>query len=335
MASRPIAIITGITGQDGRILAEFLVDKAYRVVGISRRTSTQDLRLTEKLSRHAADLKVVSGDINDQQFLNDLIESERPSEFYNLAAESFVERSWTQPLITAESTAIAVIKELEAIRKFSPSTRFYQAASSEIFGKVTQSPQTEESPVAPRSPYATSKLFSYWSVRNYRERYGLFACNGIMYNHESVYRGLEFVTRKISHTAAQIKLGLADQLVLGNLDSVRDWGWAEDYVEAMWLMLQQPEPDDFVLATGRLHSVRYLVEIAFDHLGLDWERYVRADPRFARGVEAVPLCGDASKARRLLRWMPRTDIKTIITRMVDFDLNSLSQTKTSYEHYNF
>jgi GDPmannose 4,6-dehydratase len=324
MTSERLAIITGITGQDGRILASYLIKKGYRVVGISRRTSTQSIQLGGELANFSERVRIVNGDINDQQFLYDLIEAERPAEFYNCAAESFVERSWSQPLITAESTALAVIKELEAIRKFSPLTRFFQAASSEIFGKAMRSPQTEESELAPRSPYATSKLFSYWSVKNYRERYGLFACNGIMYNHESVQRGLEFVTRKITYTAAQIKLGLVNHLTLGSLDAVRDWGWAEDYVDGMWLMLQQEHPDDFILATGKLHSVRDFVRLAFDHVGLEWERYVRLDPQYARSAEPVPLCGDASKARRLLGWTPQTELKTIVARMVDFDLRSLA-----------
>ena len=315
MASK-LAIITGISGQDGRTLSHYLVSRDYRVVGVSRRTSTQEMH--ERV-------RVVSGDINDAQFIDDLIAAEKPDEFYNLAAQSFVERSWSQPTVTAESTGLAVIQCLEAIRKHSPSTRFFQASSSEIFGNVLECPQTELTPLSPRSPYATSKLFAYWSVRNYRDRYGIFACNGIMYNHESTFRGLEFVTRKITYTAAQIKLGLASQLKLGSLNALRDWGWAPDYVEGMVDMLKQSTPDDFILATGKLHTVKDWVEIAFQYLGLDWQKYVEIDPQFSRKSETVQLCGDATKAWTHLGWKPKMDFKTMVETMVDHDFKMLSR----------
>lgn len=312
---QPVAIITGITGQDGRILANLLIKKGYRVVGVSRRTTTQ----LESLPG----IQVVNGDLTDQTFLNDLLNSVQPHEFYNFAAQSFVESSWQNPVNTADSTALSTLRCLEAIRYHSPHTRFFQAGSSELFGDTNEAPQTELTPFNPRSPYATSKLFAHFTVKNYRDRYGLFACNGIMYNHESFFRGLEFVTRKITFGVAKIKLGLADSLQLGSLDAKRDWGWAEDFAEAIWRILQYEAPEDFILATGKLHSVQDIVEMAFGQAGLQWQDYVTIDPKFVRKPELVPLVGNPAKAEKLLDWRATTLPETFIPMMVEHDIELL------------
>ncbi|MBX7164736.1 MAG: GDP-mannose 4,6-dehydratase [Pirellulales bacterium] len=315
------ALITGITGQDGSYLAEFLLDHGYRVHGAVRRTSTCSLEriahLQERLLLHPADLLDLSSLIR-------LLRDVRPSEVYNLAAQSFVPTSWQEPLLTAECTALGVARMLEAIRIVDPGIRFYQASSSEMFGKVVESPQREMTPLYPRSPYGVSKVFGHYLTINYRESYNLYACSGILFNHESPRRGLEFVTRKISHAVARIKLGLDSELRLGNLQARRDWGYAGDYVRAMWLMLQQSEPEDFVIGTGETHSVEEFVEIAFDHLGLDWRQYVVVDPRFYRPAEVDLLLSDPTKARQRLGWQPQVGFEELVVRMVEADLAALT-----------
>lgn len=311
------ALITGITGQDGSYLAEFLLKKGYRVYGMVRRSSAGNL---ERIRHLEKDLVLLPGDLLDQNSLVVALEEAQPDEVYNLAAQSFVGVSWQQPLLTAQVTALGVVRLLEAIRTVNPKIRFFQASSSEMFGQAREVPQTERTPFYPRSPYAVAKVYAHYLTINYRESYGLFACCGIMFNHESPRRGLEFVTRKVSNGVARIKLGLADELRLGNLDSRRDWGFAGDYVEAMWLMLQQEEPDDYVIATGETHSVRELVEIAFGHAGLDWEKYVVVDPRLYRPAEVDLLCGDYSKARTKLGWKPRIRFAELVKMMVEADL---------------
>ena len=314
------ALITGITGQDGSYLAEFLLKQGYRVVGMQRRSSTETVgRIAHLLDK----IELVQGDLLDQLSLIEIIKRYQPDEVYNLAAQSFVPTSWQQPVLTGEFTALGVTRMLEAIRLVKPDAKFYQASSSEMFGKVREVPQRETTPFYPRSPYGVSKVYGHWITVNYRESYNLFAVSGILFNHESERRGLEFVTRKVTHGVARIKLGLARELRLGNLDAQRDWGYAPDYVRAMWLMLQQDQPDDFVIATGRTHSVRRLCEIAFGCVGLDWRDYVVVDPALIRPAEVDLLVGDASKARAVLGWEPTVSFEEMIERMVDADLRFL------------
>jgi len=314
------ALITGISGQDGSYLAELLLEKGYEVHAIVRRASTTNYwrieHLLDRIHLHPADLL-------DQLSLIKVIDRVRPRELYNLAAMSFVPASWDQPMLTGEFNAQGVTRVLEAVRQVDSGIRVYQASSSEMFGKVREVPQTELTPFYPRSPYGVSKVYGHYITVNYRESYNLFAVSGILFNHESPRRGLEFVTRKVTDGVARIKLGLADSLALGNLDAQRDWGFAGDYVRAMWLMLQRPEADDFVIATGESHSVRELVEVAFGHAGLDWERYVKLDPRFLRPAEVDHLIGDPAKAHRVLGWTPEVDFKGLVTMMVDADLARL------------
>lgn len=318
----PKALITGITGQDGSYLAEFLLSKGYEVIGMVRRSSTVNF---DRI-RHIQDrITLVQGDLLDQVSLINILQQHRPHEVYNLAAQSFVPTSFEQPVLTGEFTALGVTRLLDAIRIVDPTIRFYQASSSEMFGKVREVPQNENTPFYPRSPYGVAKVYGHWITVNYRESYGLFAVSGILFNHESPRRGLEFVTRKVTHGAARIKLGLAQELRLGNLDARRDWGYAGDYVQAMWLMLQQDHADDYVIATGETHSVRELCQEAFGYLGLDWERYVVSDPRFYRPAEVDLLVGDASKARRVLGWEPTVSFRELIQMMVDADLKALQQ----------
>jgi GDPmannose 4,6-dehydratase len=314
------ALITGITGQDGSYLAEFLLAKNYEVFGITRRSSTNSFDRIE----HIVDkITLLSGDLLDEHSLATAIREAQPDEIYNLAAQSFVPTSWTQPVLTAEFTAVGVTRLLEAMRAIKPDARFYQASSSEMFGKVLETPQKESTPFYPRSPYGVAKVYGHWITVNYRESYGLFACSGILFNHESPRRGLEFVTRKVTDAAARIKLGLSFELRLGNLDARRDWGFAGDYVEAMWLMLQQDEPDDFVVSTGETRSVQELVEAAFGAAGLDWREYVVLDPKFIRPAEVDLLVGDPSKARAKLGWKPKVAFAELINDMVDADLARL------------
>jgi GDPmannose 4,6-dehydratase len=322
MTDKRRALITGITGQDGSYLAELLLDEGYEVFGMVRRASTENFdRLTHLIDK----VTLVQGDLLDQFSLVSVLETARPSEVYNLAAQSFVPTSWRQPVLTAEFTAVGVTRMLEAIRQVDPSIRFYQASSSEMFGKVLEIPQTEETPFYPRSPYGVAKVYGHFITVNYRESYDLFATSGILFNHESPRRGLEFVTRKISDGVARIKLGLADELRLGDLEPKRDWGYAGDYVRAMWLMLQQDEPKDYVIATGEQHSVREFVELAFGHAGLDWEASVVRDETLVRPAEVFDLVGDASRARRELGWEPRVSFRELVELMVDADLDRLSR----------
>jgi len=315
------AIITGITGQDGSYLAELLLSKGYEVVGVVRRSSSPNYwRIQSVLDR----VQLRPADLLDQLSLIRLVDEEQPDEFYNLAAMSFVPASWDQPMLTGEFNALGVTRLLDAVRRVDPSIRFYQASSSEMFGKVRQVPQNELTPFYPRSPYGVSKVFAHYITVNYRESYNLFAVSGMLFNHESPRRGLEFVTRKVSDGVARIKLGRADTLSVGNLDAQRDWGFAGDYVRMMWLMLQQDRADDYVIATGVSHSVRELVEIAFAHAGLDWQKHVRIDPALMRPAEVDHLLGDPSKARAELGWMPSVGFKQLIEMMVDADLKLLS-----------
>ena len=315
------ALITGITGQDGSYLAEFLLDKGYEVFGMVRRASTENFDRIEHL---VGRVELVQADLLDPSSLVSALEDTRPTEVYNLAAQSFVPTSWRQPVLTAEFTAVGVTRLLEAVRRVDPQIRFYQASSSEMFGKVREVPQRETTPFYPRSPYGVAKVYGHFITVNYRESYDLYAVSGILFNHESPRRGLEFVTRKVSDGVARIKLGLADELRLGNLDARRDWGYAADYVEAMWLMLQQDEPEDYVIATGIEHSVRDCVEFAFGRVGLDPDEYVRPDPEFLRPAEVDHLVGDASKAREKLGWEPRTSFRELMELMVDADLGRLA-----------
>jgi GDPmannose 4,6-dehydratase len=315
------ALITGITGQDGSYLAELLLDKGYEVFGVVRRTSHHSYERIEHLLDRVA---IVAADLLDQHSLTVVLQEVRPDEVYNLAAQSYVPTSWTQPVLTGEFTALGVTRILEAIRLVHPSARFYQASSSEMFGKVTETPQRETTQFYPRSPYGVAKVYGHWITVNYRESYGLYAVSGILFNHESPRRGIEFVTRKVSDGVARIKRGLATELRLGTLDARRDWGFAGDYVDAMWRMLQQPEPRDYVVGTGIAHSVRELVEIAFSHVGLDWERYVVQDPRFVRPAEVDLLLADPSRARAELGWVPRLPFEDLVRRMVDEDLRRLA-----------
>ena len=318
----PRALITGITGQDGSYLAELLLAKGYEVFGVMRRASTENV---ERIAHLTDRVTLVQADLLDQGSLVGALEESRPTEVYNLAAQSFVPASWNQPVLTAEFTAVGVTRLLEGIRKVDPTIRFYQASSSEMFGKVREVPQTEHTPFYPRSPYGVAKVYGHFITVNYRESYDLFAVSGLLFNHESPRRGLEFVTRKVTDGAARIKLGLADSLVLGNLDAKRDWGFAGDYVEAMWLMLQQEQAEDFVIATGVEHSVQDCVDVAFSHAGLDPDEYVRVDPRFLRPAEVDHLVGDASRAKEKLGWEPRTSFRELIEMMVDADVERLAE----------
>ncbi len=314
------ALITGVTGQDGSYLAELLLSKGYRVVGMVRRTSTINF---DRIRHIQNDIEIVQGDLLDQMSLVDILNEQQPDEVYNLAAQSFVPTSWKQPVLTGEFTALGVTRVLEAIRIVSPRIRFYQASSSEMFGKVQEVPQTERTPFYPRSPYGVAKVYGHWITVNYRESYDLFACSGILFNHESPRRGLEFVTHKVTHGAVRIKLGRANELRLGNLDARRDWGYAGDYVQAMWLMLQQPAPDDYLIATGETHSVRELCQAAFEHLGLNYQDYVVQDQRFFRPAEVDLLVGDSSKAGRVLGWEPSMTFRELIRTMVEADLEAI------------
>ncbi len=316
----PKALITGITGQDGSYLAEFLLEQGYDVIGMVRRTSTINFH---RISHIQDKVTVVPGDLGDQVSMIHLLEEHRPEEVYNLAAQSFVQTSWNQPVFTGDVTALGVTRLLDAIRFVDPKIRFYQASSSEMFGKVVEVPQRETTPFYPRSPYGVAKVYGHWITINYRESYNMHATSGILFNHESPRRGLEFVTRKITHHVAKIKLGLTDELRLGNLDSRRDWGFAGDYVKAMWLMLQQDKPDDFVVATGDTHSVEEFLNVAFGHVNLDWHDYVVQDERFMRPAEVDLLVGDPSKAGQKLGWEPDVSFEQLVQMMVDADIKLL------------
>jgi GDPmannose 4,6-dehydratase len=317
----PKALITGITGQDGSYLAEFLLGQGYEVHGVVRRSSTENF---ERIAHLAGRVALHQADLLDQLSIIEVLREVRPHEVYNLAAMSFVPTSWKQPVLTGEFTAIGVTRVLEAIRLIDPQgVRFYQASSSEMFGKVQQVPQNEATPFYPRSPYGVAKVYGHWITVNYRESYDMYCCSGILFNHESERRGMEFVTRKVSDGVARIKLGLAKELRMGNLEAKRDWGFALDYVKAMFLMLQQPKPDDYVVAMGETHSVRELVEVAFDHVGLDWQKYVVSDPAFYRPAEVDLLIGDPAKAKRVLGWKPEVSFEQLVRMMVDADLRRL------------
>lgn len=325
----PKALITGITGQDGSYLAELLLKQGYEVIGMVRRTSTTNF---DRIRDFQDRITIVQGDLLDQVSLINILQEHRPEEVFNLAAQSFVPTSFTQPVLTGEFTALGVTRILDAVRIADRSIRFYQASSSEMFGKVQEVPQRETTPFYPRSPYGAAKLYGHWITINYRESYNLFACSGILFNHESPRRGLEFVTRKITHAVARIKLGLASELRLGNLDARRDWGYAPDYVHAMWLMLQQDHPDDYVVATGETHSVREFCQVAFNHVGLDWEKFVAVDPKFYRPAEVDLLVGDPSKAGRVLHWEPSVTFQQLVRIMVDADMTALQQTGNHTPH---
>ena len=325
----PKALITGITGQDGSYLAEFLLARGYEVIGMVRRTSTTNF---DRIRDFQDRVTIVQGDLLDQVSLINLLQEHRPEEVYNLAAQSFVPTSFTQPVLTGEFTALGVTRILDAVRIADRSIRFYQASSSEMFGKVQEVPQRETTPFYPRSPYGAAKVYGHWITVNYRESYNLFACSGILFNHESPRRGLEFVTRKITHAVARIKLGMQDELRLGNLEARRDWGYAPDYVHAMWLMLQQDHPDDYLVATGETHSVREFCQVAFDHVGLDWEKHVVVDPKFYRPAEVDLLVGEPSKAKRLLGWEPSVTFQELVRIMTDADLAGLQQTGNHSPH---
>jgi len=316
----PTALITGVTGQDGSYLAEFLLSKGYEVIGMVRRSSTVTFERIEHIQN---DLTIVQGDLHDQSSLVAALEEYKPDEVYNLAAQSFVATSWSQAVLTGEVTALGVTRMLESIRLVSPKCRFYQASSSEMFGKAVETPQTETTAFYPRSPYGVAKVYGHWITVNYRESYGLYTVSGILFNHESPRRGLEFVTRKISDGVARIKLGLAKELRLGNLEARRDWGFAGEYVQAMWKMLQQDKPEDFVVGTGETHSVREFVDLAFQKVGLDYKDYVVEDPRFLRPSEVDLLISNPRKARQKLGWEPKVDFKGLVSMMVDADLKRL------------
>jgi GDPmannose 4,6-dehydratase len=318
--SKKRALVTGITGQDGSYLAEFLLSQGYEVLGMVRRTSTINF---DRIRHFQDDITIVQGDLLDQMSLLDILREYQPREVYNLAAQSFVPTSWKQPVLTGEFTALGVTRMLDAIRMVDPEIRFYQASSSEMFGKVLEVPQRETTPFYPRSPYGVAKVYGHWITVNYRESYNLFACSGILFNHESPRRGLEFVTHKVTYGAARIKLGLARELRLGNLEARRDWGYAGDYVRAMWMMLQQHEPDDYVVATGETHSVQELCEVAFGYLDLDWREHVVCDEQFFRPAEVDLLVGDSSKARAKLGWEPSVRFEELIQLMADADLKAL------------
>lgn len=318
------ALITGITGQDGSYLAELLLSKGYKVYGMVRRASVEKFERIEHIRNQ---IELIQGDLLDQSSLVSALKQSKPQEVYNLAAQSFVPTSWAQPVLTAEFTAVGVTRLLEAIRTVDSSIRFYQASSSEMYGQVRETPQTELTPFYPRSPYGVAKAYGHYITVNYRESYNLFAVSGILFNHESPRRGLEFVTRKVTDGVARIKLGLANELRMGNLDARRDWGFAGDYVEAMWLMLQQTEADDYVVATGETHTVKKLVEIAFEHAGLEWEKYVKLDPAFIRPAEVDLLVGDPSKAMKKLGWKPKVSFEQMTRMMVDADIERLSSNR--------
>lgn len=320
----PTALITGVTGQDGSYLAEFLLEQGYRVVGLVRRTSTVNFQRIRHIQKR---LTLVSGDLLDQTSLIAALQEHRPQEIYNLAAQSFVPTSWNQPVFTGDVTGLGVTRMLEAIRQVDPTIRFYQASTSEMFGKVREVPQNETTPFYPRSPYGVAKVYGHWITINYRESYDLFACSGILFNHESPRRGLEFLPRKVSYGAALIKLGMARDLRLGNLEAKRDWGFAGDYVRSMWLMLQQDRPDDYVVGSGQTHSVRELCRVAFGHLGLDYEKHVKADPRFFRPADVDLLVSDPSKARQVLGWEPTVSFEDLVVMMVEADLKRLQATE--------
>jgi len=330
------ALITGITGQDGSYLAEFLLGKGYEVHGIIRRSSSFN---TERINHiyqdpHTPNKKLTLhyGDLTDGSCLREILTKSRPAEVYNLGAQSHVRVSFDQPVYTVQTDAVGTIMMLEAIRDLGEPVRFYQASSSEMFGKVMETPQKETTPFYPRSPYACAKVFSYWQVLNYRESYGMYACNGILFNHESPRRGETFVTRKVTRAATRIKLGLQDKLYMGNLDAMRDWGFAGDYVEAMWLMLQQPVADDYVIATGETHSVRQWIEVCFGMVGLDWKKHVETDPRYLRPSEVDLLLGDASKAKRVLQWQPRVKFEQLAKMMIESDLLVAEREKVLQDH---
>ncbi|HDL64432.1 MAG TPA: GDP-mannose 4,6-dehydratase [Proteobacteria bacterium] len=319
------ALITGITGQDGSYLAEFLLEKGYKVFGLQRRSSTITTERLDHLLESGMEL--ISGDLIDENSLIKALNDSEPEEVYNLGAQSFVPASWSQPILTGEVTGLGVTRILEAIRIVNPKIRFYQASSSEMFGKVMETPQSETTPFYPRSPYGVAKVYGHWITINCRESYGMFAVSGILFNHESPRRGLEFVTRKVTHAVARIKAGLQKELRLGNLEAKRDWGFAGDYVRAMWLMLQADEPDDYVIATGETNTVKRMCEIAFDRVGLDWNDYVVVDPKFYRPAEVQLLLGDPGKAREKLGWVPEVDFKTLIEMMVDADVERVGSGK--------
>ena len=314
------ALITGITGQDGSYLAELLLAKEYEVFGLVRRSSVKKFERIESL---IDDITVVEGDLTDQSSLDSVIHEVQPDEVYNMAAQSFVPASWSQAVLTGDVNGLGVMRVLESIRKHRPQAKFLQASSSEMFGKVRETPQTERTPFYPRSPYGVAKVFGHYITVNYRESYGLFACSAMTFNHESPRRGLEFVTRKVTHQVARIKCGLSKKIMMGNLDSHRDWGFAGDYVQGMWLILHQSEPEDFVLATGVTHSVRDLLEVAFDAVGLDWQKYVEIDPKLIRPAEVDALCGNATKAHDKLGWKPRTSFEELIKMMIEADLEAI------------
>src|SRR5881409_3443783 len=318
---RRTALITGITGQDGSYLAELLLAKGYEVVGVVRRTSHDSY---ERIGHLLDRIHIVPADLLDKHSLTAVVKAATPHEVYNLAAQSFVPTSWSQPVLTGEFTALGVTRLLEAVRLVHPEARVYQASSSEMFGKAQETPQRETTPFYPRSPYGVAKVYGHWITVNYRESYGLYAVSGILFNHESPRRGLEFVTRKVSDAVARIKLGKASELRLGNLDSGRDWGFAGDYVDAIWRMLQQPEPQDYVVGTGKMHTVRDLCAAAFEHVGLDWQQYVKVDPRFARPAEVDTLLADAGRARNELGWTPQVSFERLVEMMVDADLERLA-----------
>lgn len=322
MSQKRNALITGITGQDGSYLAEFLLEKDYRVYGMVRRSSTETF---ERIVHLIDQIELVQGDLLDQLSLINLIKKIRPAEVYNLASQSFVPTSFEQPVLTGEFTALGVTRMLEAIKLVDRKIRFYQASSSEMFGLVRETPQNEKTPFHPRSPYGVAKVYGHWMTVNYRESYGIFAVSGILFNHESPRRGREFVTRRISEGVARIKLGKAKRLTLGNLEAKRDWGFAGDYVRAMWMMLQQEKPQDFVVATGKTHSVREFVELAFKHVGLNWKKYVTVNPRLFRPAEVHALCGDATQVRRKLGWRPEVSFQELVPMMVEADLDQLRQ----------
>jgi len=316
------AVITGVTGQDGSYLAEFLLSKGYDVYGVVRRSSVPKL---DRIEHIVDDIKLCQADLIDQSSLIRLINEIKPDEIYNLAAQSFVPTSWDEPELTANSTGLGVLRTLEAARSCSSRPKFYQASSSEMFGKVVETPQNEKTPLYPRSPYGVAKVYGHWITINYRESYDMFAVSGILFNHESPRRGIEFVTRKITNAVARIKHGKQDKLYLGNLDAKRDWGFAGDYVRAMWLMLQQSDPDDYVVATGEPKSVREFVDVAFSHVGLDYQNYVEVDPKFFRPAEVNILCGDSSKARNILGWEPEVNFDSLVQMMVDNDMKMESK----------
>lgn len=325
------ALITGVTGQDGSYLAEFLLKKDYEVYGIVRRSSSSNF---ERIKHIQDDLKLLQGDLLDQNSLIGAIEASCPDEVYNLGAQSFVPTSWNQPVLTGEFTALGVTRILEAIRLVNKKIRFYQASSSEMFGKVAEVPQNEQTVFYPRSPYGVAKLYAHWITVNYRESYDLFCCSGILFNHESPRRGLEFVTKKVSNGVTRIKMGLSNELRMGNLDARRDWGFAGDFVEAMWLMIQQDEPEDYVISTDEAHSVKELLEIAFDHVGLNWKDYVVIDHKFARPTEVDSLLGDSAKARNKLKWQPKVKFEELIRMMVDYDIERYKVSEYSPKNYD-